>query len=103
MSTDTPDIQGKWWLGSILCPLATTAIGIAVGLLSPHRESDWIGVGFMIPFAVGSLVGCGCSVICAAISVWKKESLASLAVVCGMVSLGVLVFAASTFLRSLQR
>lgn len=103
MSVDTPQIQSKWWLGSILCPLIATAIGIAVGLASPQRDSDWAGVGFIIPFVLGLLVGCGCSIICAAISARKKERFASLAVVCGTVSLGVLVFAGSESVKAKLR
>jgi|CXWL01.1.fsa_nt_gi hypothetical protein len=100
MNISEPGKLSRWWLGAILAPLLMTAIGITVGLASPQRDSDWIGVAFIIPFVVGLTSGCLVSVVCSVFSLLKKESRAGLAMLFGLTSLGVLVFAAVKILSA---
>lgn len=98
-SESKPEKSTRWWLGAILAPLVTTTVGVVVGLAIPQRDSDWIGVGFMIPFVIGLTSGCLASVICAVFSWIKKEQRAGLAMLFGVPSFCVLVFAAITLLK----
>jgi hypothetical protein len=90
----------KWWLGAILAPPLTAAIGIVIGLASPEHDSDWMGVAFIIPFVGGLTLGCLVSVVCAVFSLLKKESRAALALLFGITSFWVLVFAAIEILTA---
>ena len=103
MNIGEPVKPSKWWLGAILAPPLTTAIGIVVGLASPQHDSDWIGVAFLIPFVVGLTLGCLVSVVCSMFSLLKKESRAALAMLFGIMSLGVLVFAAVEIFKAKYR
>ena len=88
-----PAVKTRWWLGAILAPLLSPIVGIVVGLLRPQHDSDWIGVGFMIPFVTGISVGCVASVVCAIFSWFKKESRSGLAMLFGVPCFCVLAFA----------
>jgi len=89
-----PEVRsaGHCWLYSILVPLGFLGLGILVALAQPKDQNDWIGVGFMIPAAIGSILAAVSALGFSALSIFRAEKFAMVAFVSGGVALVYLSF-----------
>jgi hypothetical protein len=65
--------NGVCWIVSLCSLGGCMGIGLIVGLAQPHRESDWLGLGRIVPVVCGIGLGAFLCVVFAAVSVVRGE------------------------------
>lgn len=69
---------GYWWLVAILLPIGAFVLGIIIGHETPLQQSDWLGMGFVVPVFITLACGCVAAVLAAIVSFWSREERAYL-------------------------
>jgi hypothetical protein len=80
-------------------PLVVAALGVLVGIASPHQDSDWFGASVLASTGIGLLLASTIAVACLAISLARRERAAFLAAITGIPALFFMIWLLSGLLR----
>ncbi len=70
----SPKREGYWWLAAFGAPVACGAFGLLFALGSSTTQSDWFGMGRLVPAIIGLLAGSILSCAAAFVSFLNREA-----------------------------
>ena len=76
----------------ILGPQGIAGLGVVVGILGPHPQSDWFGASVLVPIGIALLAASVLAIVCSILAFVRRERAAFLSALTAVPGLALLVW-----------
>lgn len=85
--------------GAVICPVLILGLGVIVGVIVPHSESDWFGASVFVPVGMAIIAASLVAVLCSILAFARRERGALFSIITAIPGLLFLISFLATIFR----